>query len=302
MKRIISTLFLLIILLPLRVKALSVSKNNLTIEKGNQEIVDLYVEVDEDITEVNFTLVFTSYDAPAYFNVESGLTDNLNGIKHRIVFSEPVTGKIKLGTINVSIANNSQITSGTVNIHTGYALNTNGENIPLNSQIITANVQPTENTTNTNTDNTTNDNDTPVTNNEDNVSEEQTTNLLEKIESEIVNIELKDDVYEYKVYIADEVEELDLKPIAKDKSYKVEITTQKIKELVNGQIIITVKDGEYTEEYKITVKKISEQEKIEIDNSEFKPTYSYKGKWITLIIILSILLLVGLIFTKKLSK
>lgn len=296
MKRIISTLFLLFILLPLQVKALSVSKNNLTIEKGKKETVDLYVETEEEITEVNFTLVFTSYDVPAYFNVESGLTDNLNGTKHRIVFSEPVTGKIKLGTISVSIVNNPKITSATVNIHTGYAISSGGGNVSLTSQIITANVQTTQNTTNNDDDNQT------TTTDDEKKPEEQTTNLLEKIESEIVNIELKEDVYEYKAYIPDEIEELDLKPVAKDESYKVEITTQKIEELTNDQIIITVKDGEYTEEYKITVKKISEQEKIEIDNSEFKPTYHYKGKWIVLIIILSISLFVGLIFIKKLSK
>ena len=45
--------------------------------------------------------------------------------------------------------------------------------------------------------------------------------------------------------------------------------------------------------------KQEEQEKTEIDNSEFKPTYNYKGKWIVVIIVLTVGLLIGLIFIKK---
>ena len=296
MKRIISILsLLLIVILPLQVNALSVSKNNLTIEKGKKETIELYAEVEEEVTQINFTLVYTSYDVPAYFNAASGLTDNLTGVKHQISFSEPVSGKINLGTISVNVANNPQVTVGTINIHTASALNVNNENITLNSQTITANIKKVENTETAPVVNNNDDEDTPT----DTEEEEQVTNLLEKIESEIVNIELKEDVFEYKVYIEDDLESLDLKPIAKDDKYKLEITTQKIAELEDNQIIITVKDGDYTEEYKIQVKKLSEQEKAEIDDSEFKPTYSYKGKWITLIVLLSIALIVGVIFIKK---
>ena len=130
MKRIISTLFLLlIIVLQLQVKTLTVSKNNLSVEKGKGSTVDLYAVVDAQITELTFTLVYTSYDLPAYFNIESGLRDEVSGIKHKIGFSVPVTGKVKLGTIKVTAVNNPKVTAGSVNIHTAKAVTSTGETI-----------------------------------------------------------------------------------------------------------------------------------------------------------------------------
>lgn len=295
MKRIISILSLLIIvILPLKVNALSVSKNNLTIEKGKKETIELYTDVDTEVSQITFSLVYTSYDVPGYFTASTGLTDNINGIKHQISFSEPVSGKINLGTISINVTNNPKVTAGTINIHSASALTENGEKITLKSQIINVNI--TEKQQEEPNNNNITDEDTPIS-----IEETRETNLLEKIESEIVNIELKKDVYEYTIYVEDELESLDLKPIVKDEKYKLEITSQKIAELKDNQIIITVKDEEYTEEYKILVKKLSEQEKleVEIDESKFEPTHSYKGKWTVLVVLLSITLLAGLFFYKK---
>lgn len=285
MKKIIPLLVLsLIMIIPTRIRALSVSKNNLTIEKNNNETIDLYTEVNSEITEIQFTLVYTTYDVPAFFNVETGLTDtNPNGITHKIIFSNPVSGKIKLGSIKINVVSNPKVTVGTINIHSGKALTSDGETINLNSQTINVKIgEPEENAVIQNNDTST-----------------KKTNLLDRIESKIVKIDLKENVYEYKVNIEEGIEELDLKPIAKDEKYKVEITTQKIKELTDNQITITVKDGDNTEEYKIKVNTLKNDEDIDIDKEEFKSTYKYKGKWITMIVILSIVLFIGLLLTKK---
>ena len=285
MKKIIPLLVLsLIMIIPTRIRALSVSKNNLTIEKNNNETIDLYTEANLEITEVQFTLVYTTYDVPANFNVETGLTDtNPNGITHKIIFSNPVSGKIKLGSIKINVVSNPKVTVGTINIHSGKALTSDGETINLNSQTINVKIgEPEENAVIQNNDTST-----------------KKTNLLDRIESKIVKIDLKENVYEYKVNIEENIEELDLKPIAKDEKYKVEITTQKIKELTDNQITITVKDGDNTEEYKIKVNTLKNDEDIDIDKEEFKSTYKYKGKWITMIVILSIVLFIGLLLIKK---
>lgn len=295
MKKIIQLLVLsLVVILPINVKALSVDKNNLTIEKGKSETIELYANVENEITEIQFTMVYTTYDVPAYFNIEAGLTDtNPNGISHKIIFSNPVSGKIKLGSIKTNVVNNPKVTAGTINIHSGKATTVNNETINLNAQTINVTivkelVEPVIEQNNNNEE-------TPKKETE----EQKKTNLLDKIESEIVKIEVKENVYEYKVNIKKDIEELDLKPIAKDEKYKVEITTQKISELKDNQIIITVKDGDNSEEYKIKVNTLNDIEEIEIDEEQFESTYKYKGKWIITIIILVIVLFVGLLLTKK---
>lgn len=297
MKRIILTLFLLLnVILPLQVKALSLSENNITIDKGNSKTVDLYANVESEITEVSFSLVYTSYDVPAYFNIESGLRDEAVGIKHKIVFSVPVTGKIKLGTVRVEVVANPKITAGSVNIHSATAKTSDGTVINLNTQMINATVGEGADTTVTPEPEVTE----PTTTTEPEVNDDEVVevNMLSKIESEIVDIKLKKDVFEYSIKVKEDIEELDLKPIVVDEKYQVEISSQKIDELTDGQIIITVKDGEKTEEYKINVKVIKDID-TEVDEGEFESTNSYKGKWTVLIIIFVGVLFAGLFFIKK---
>lgn len=276
-----------VIIFPLNVKALSVDKNSLTIEKGSNETINLYAEVNSEITEIQFTMVYTTYDVPAVFNIEAGLTDtNPNGISHKIIFSNPVSGKIKLGSIKVSVVNNPKESTGAINIHSGKALTVNNGTINLNAQTINVKIgQANEN----------NNNNNPVP--KDNEETPKNTNLLDRIESEIVNIDVKENIYEYKVDVKEDVKELDLKPIAKEEKYKVEISTQKIEELNDNKITITVADGDNKEEYTVKVNVLKEEETKKEEKEG--TTYKYKGKWITLIVILAGALFVGLLLTKK---
>lgn len=281
-KKILLILLLLIVILPLNVKALSLDKNDITLAKGTNQNVDLYANVETEVSEISFTLTYTTYDIPAYLNLETGLTDtNPNGITHKIIFSNPVSGKIKLGSVKVDVVSNPKVSVGAININTASATTTNGTKVNLNSQILNITIgEPVQ--------------ETPV---------EKKTNLLDKIESKIVKIDLQKDVYEYTVKIKEDIEELDLKAIAKDANYKVEISSQKISELKDNKIIITVKDGDNKEEYivKVEIEKKAEKETkdIEVDEKEFKSSYQYKGKWITIIVVMSVALLVGLFLTKK---
>lgn len=281
MKRRVITVLILLVLLPINVYALNIdNKNELTIEKGKNENINLTTNVEQEVSEIRFTLVYTSYDIPAYFNIASGLTDsNPNGIAHKIVFSEPVSGEIELGTINVKVVNNPTIKNGTITLHSASAITTDGSVITLDSQTINVTIG------------------TKVDNNEE-VKKEITKNMLDKIDSSLVKIELKDDVYEYSVKIKEDIKELDLKPIAKDSNYKVEISTQKIDELKDNKIIIKVSNGDNNEEYIINVKQIKSEE-VKIDKSENKVEFKYKSKWIVMIVILSLVLFVGLMMIKK---
>lgn len=291
-KKFLLLFLLLFITLPTNIKALSVDKNNITIEKGKNDNIALYANLENEVTEIAFTLVYTSYDLPAYFNLEPGLTDtNPNGVAHKIKFSTPVSGKVKLGTINIQAVKNPKVTAGTINIHSAKATTEAGINQTLKAQTINVIIgTPTEE---------------PIENNDNDIQNEpketeKKTNLLDKIESELVKVNLKKDTYEYTITIKDNVEELDLKAIPKDEKYEVEVSTQKISELKDNKITIKVKDGDNTEEYIIKVKIQEEKElDVKIDNKEFESNNSYKGKWITVIIIMSIVLFAGVLLNKK---
>ena len=282
MSKYIFTIFL-IILSVVKVNALSLSESNLTIANGSSKNVVLYANSETLINKVEFTMVYTTYDIPANFIVNSNYTDsNPNGIKHTINFNEELSGKIELGSIDIRVVNNPKESAGTINIHSAKGYTKNGEIVNLNIQNINVLVGK----------------ETPVNNQNDTNKEEKEIekNLLKEIESKLVNIELKEDVYEYRISIKEDIKELDLKPILKDEKYKVDISTQKISEIKDNKITIKVSNGDYQEEYIIN---INIKENITIDNSEFKKDNSYKSKWIVMIVIFSVILLVSLIFTNK---
>ena len=269
---------LIVFLLTTNVKALTVSENNLNISAGNTKNIELSTNTDANLTSVEFTLVFDSYDVPAYFSVNSMYTDtNPNGITHKIVFNEPTAGNIDLGTVVVRVVNNPTIVGSSVNIHSAKGTTEDGNIINLNSQTI--NIKIGEETVEKN--------------------KENTKDLLKEINSEIVNIKLKENVFEYEVAIDKDTSELDLSPVAIDDKYKVEVSNQKISELEDNTITITVSDDIDKSTYKINVKVKEENNSVEIDNSEYKEEKSYKGKWIFLIVCFSVVLFFGVLINKK---
>ena len=304
-KVVLSILLSLVVILPMNVKALSVEKNNIIMEKGTKNTVNLYTNTEQEIKEVTFTLVFTTYDVSANFNVNPIYLDtNPGGVTHTIVFETPVTGEINLGTIPINTATNAKVNTGLININAATATTVNDEKIQLKSQTITVTVgklekeEPKEEIKETSKEETKKEEEKKETPKDEKQTEEVKPNLLEKIDSKIVKIELIDGVYEYTVNIKKDIENLDLYPIVKDEKTKIDITTQKISEFKDNYIIIKAKNGDLEEEYKIKVN-ILEVEEIEIDNEEFEATYNYKGKWIILMVVLSITLVVGLMLNKK---
>lgn len=123
---------------------------------------------------------------------------------------------------------------------------------------------------------------------------EEETSLLTGIESKIVKIALRENVYEYNVTIDSDIEELDLEPIKKDNNTTIEISTQVIKNLKDNKITITVKNKDKVETYIINVrvrKQIKEEVKIEKTN--------YKIKYLAFILIFGIIIVACVIFMKR---
>lgn len=275
-KRIIFLLVVFLINLPL-VSALSVDNTELTVAKGEKSTVNVYADLKEETTKVSFSLVYTTYDVPATFKAEEGITLKTNTTKNTLTFSEAQKGQVKLGTIEISILKSAKANKGTIRLNSATATSKSGNISKLDPVELTVTIGTS-------------------TNNSTSVKE---SNLLKGITSKIVNIDLKDNVYTYEVNVKEDVKELDLVAVPKDEKSKVVISSQKISELKDGKIIINVTSPSNTkEEYTVKVN-VLKTDKVEIDKEEFKADSSYKGKWVVIIIVSVVALLFGFTLSKK---
>lgn len=275
-KRIIFLLVVFLINLPL-VSALSVDNTELTVAKGEKSTVNVYADLKEETTKVSFSLVYTTYDVPATFKAEEGITLKTNTTKNTLTFSEAQKGQVKLGTIEISILKSAKANKGTIRLNSATATSKSGNISKLDPVELTVTIGTS-------------------TNNSTSVKE---SNLLKEITSKIVNIDLKDNVYTYEVNVKEDVKELDLVAVPKDEKSKVVISSQKISELKDGKIIINVTSPSNTkEEYTVKVN-VLKTNKVEIDKEEFKADSSYKGKWVVIIIVSVVALLFGFTLSKK---
>lgn len=275
-KRIIFLLVVFLINLPL-VSALSVDSTELTVAKGEKSTVNVYADLKEETTKVSFSLVYTTYDVPATFKVEEGITLKTNTTKNTLTFSEAQKGQVKLGTIEISILKSAKANKGTIRLNSATATSKSGNISKLDPVELTVTIGTS-------------------TNNSTSVKE---SNLLKGITSKIVNIDLKDNVYTYEVNVKEDVKELDLVAVPKDEKSKVVISSQKISDLKDGKIIINVTSPSNTkEEYTVKVN-VLKTDKVEIDKEEFKADSSYKGKWVVVIIVSVVALLFGFTLSKK---
>lgn len=278
-KRIAFLLVVFLINLPL-VSALSVDNTELTVAKGEKSTVNVYADLKEETTKVSFSLVYTTYDVPATFKAEEGITLKTNTTKNTLTFSEAQKGQVKLGTIEISILKSAKANKGTIRLNSATATSKSGNISKLDPVELTVTIGTS-------------------TNNSTSVKE---SNLLKGITSKIVNIDLKDNVYTYEVNVKEDVKELDLVAVPKDEKSKVVISSQKISELKDGKIIINVTSPSNTkEEYTVKVN-VLKTDKVEIDKDEFKADSSYKGKWVVVIIVSVVALLFGFTLSKKEGK
>ena len=278
-KRLIFLLVVFLINLPL-VSALSVDSTELTVAKGEKSTVNVYADLKEETTKVSFSLVYTTYDVPATFKAEEGITLKTNTTKNTLTFSEAQKGQVKLGTIEISILKSAKANKGTIRLNSATATSKSGNISKLDPVELTVTIGTS-------------------TNNSTSVKE---SNLLKGITSKIVNIDLKDNVYTYEVNVKEDVKELDLVAVPKDEKSKVVISSQKISELKDGKIIINVTSPSNTkEEYTVKVN-VLKTDKVEIDKEEFKADSSYKGKWVVVIIVSVVALLFGFTLSKKEGK
>lgn len=273
LKKILFSLILMVVFTT-SANALTISEDSVTIPSGGSENIILSINTLEKLTSIEFTLVFDSYDIPVVFVVDAKYRDNnSDGPKHKIIFDTPITGNVKLGVIKVSVIDNPKVIQSSAHINNAKGRKEDGTTILLSNQDISVSVL------------------------KEGVGEDT---FLKEIKSSLVDISLKDKVYEYAVDITSDIKELDLDPIAISQDYKVDISSQKISELEDGIITIKVsnKVGD-TKTYKIKVNIKEDDKKVVKEEKQIQQNNSYKWKWITPTIFFSIILVFGCIILKK---
>lgn len=277
MKKIWGFIAVFIVLFSLTdVKAFSVDKDTFYITPGKKEEVHLYVNVEEEVSSVSFSLTFSSYDASATFAPLKGNKDNYNGTTgHEITLPKPQKGKIDLGIVTIKTKTTAKVrdTAETILINKGIAKTEEGKQINLNrvNMLIYFGSEGKQESSSETMNDTSSD-------------------LLERIESEIVTIDLKKDVFEYTVTVPADTTVLDLKPITKNESVKVTVSSQELDNLTDGAVIITLENGKDIQKYKINVKVKKGVKEIEVDNTTEKKEYHYKWKYIVVIVLCSIVI------------
>lgn len=273
MKKLLKVLFSisLIFILINKVEALTLEEKELHLAKGETKEIEVTENFSEKIKKLEFNLVYYNNDITGTFQVNSSYQDKTSGIKHEIVFQNGVSGEISLGKLQVSVAKNSSLQKGIININNVQATTINGKILNLENIGLPIFIDSKKENT-------------------------VTGNLIEKIDSNLVNISLKENTYEYKVTVKEDIKELDLKPITKYQDTIIDISSQKLEKEKNNIITITAKKDNIEEEYKIQVKY---QKDIKIDTHKYKEDSSYKEKWIIIASIFSVIFIMGLLLFKK---
>ena len=273
MKKLLKVLFSisLIFILINKVEALTLEEKELHLAKGETKEIEVTENFSEKIKKLEFNLVYYNNDITGTFRVNSSYQDKTSGIKHEIVFPNGVSGDLSLGKLQVFVAKNSSLQKGIININNVQATTLNGKILNLENISLPIFIDSKKENT-------------------------VTGNLIEKIDSNLVNISLKENTYEYKITVKEDIKELDLKPITKYQDTIIDISSQKLEKEKNNIIIITAKKDNIEEEYKIQVKY---QKDIKIDTHKYKEDNSYKKEWIIIASIFSVIFIIGLFLFKK---
>lgn len=278
----------------IKVNAVRLDKTSVTLKPGQTANIGVYATVEEAQEQVSFPFVYSSYKVPASFNAVSPHLSTGGSNSYKVTLGEHIAGEISIGTVTITALNDA----------------TESATVTIDGQTITVNIDNPQPQTNTQTNNQTDtqtkpQDDKPVNNEQDETTDY---NLLKSIDSDIVNIKLEKDKFEYEVTITDDIKELDLKPVTIDEKYKATIKTQKIEELKDNEIVINVTDGKISKDYKIKVKiKEKDEQDSKDENIKEEPTqeensgkpYEYKGKIVAVMIIFIVLLGIGFYLLKK---
>ena len=284
--------FLLIVCLfiffPIIVNAnskLEVDNSNIEVLLNDTYEAEISLVLEDSIKGISFTMITTTYDIEPSF--VTNYDDDVNNSTHSIIFNKDVSGSIILGKVILKTANSAKVgNSGNINLYNVTLTLTNGTtkligNLLLNVKVVS---------------------EVTLYNNE------EESIYLSSIDSDIVDIELEKDKFDYVVYVNRELTTLDLEAIAEDENSLVSISNQNLNDDETIiEIVVTTKSGK---EGKYSIKVIKENS-IEKDNyleddvltieedTLNNNNSGYKIRWIIIIAISIIGIIISSLFINK---
>ena len=279
MKRFMS-LFILInfLFLPtVNAKEVNLEASNYTIKPGETMSLDILIDSSDNVKSGSF-MITTSSRYIGFDDIEfvDGVKYSSSGSKYTFEVTDGVLDAgSKLATVTLKALNNTKEGAKTTIVLSSLKVkNENGKNTYFDtiSQVVTCTLQ----------------------------EQKSSNNYLSEINSDHFKLDnFKKDELEYSVEVESTVDEVLLTANAEDEKSEVKIENTKLE---NGKttikIIVTAENSE-ERVYSISVKQKEEEKKIEASDKNSGTIKGYKGTWVFISIVMSLIVSVNVFLLKK---
>ncbi len=274
-------LFLSVVIISLfmsltRVKALNkiyFESDNLKIAPSNTKEVDVYIESDNDFSNVKLNFITTSN----YINFYS--------IEYNDIFTRTVEANLTNLTSKTKVKSGTKIATVKLKASDSATIGTTGYIRVINASVDDVKVQNTSLLVSVSDDKSSNNN-------------------LKAITSNLISIDFNKDITEYTYTIDNDIKKLDLKALPEDSSAKIDISDQTLKTGENKIKITVTAENNEKKIYTITVNKKAEEKTInktnkKNNNSDNKVAKPNKSGFLILLVLLVTVLFFDLVWIKN---
>ncbi len=251
--------------------------DNLKIAPSNTKEVDVYIESDNDFSNVKLNFITTSN----YINFYS--------IEYNDIFTRTVEANLTNLTSKTKVKSGTKIATVKLKASDSAAIGTTGYIRVINASVDDVKVQNASLLVSVSDD------------------DKSSNNNLKAITSNLISIDFNKDITEYTYTIDNDIKKLDLKALPEDASAKIDISDQTLKTGENKIKITVTAENNEKKIYTITVNKKAEEKTInktnktnkKNNNSDNKVAKPNKSGFLILLILLVTVLFFDLVWIKN---
>ena len=248
--------------------------DNLKIAPSNTKEVDVYIESDNDFSNVKLNFITTSN----YINFYS--------IEYNDIFTRTVEANLTNLTSKTKVKSGTKIATVKLKASDSAAIGTTGYIRVINASVDDVKVQNTSLLVSVSDD------------------DKSSNNNLKAITSNLISIDFNKDITEYTYTIDNDIKKLDLKALPEDSSAKIDISDQTLKTGENKIKITVTAENNEKKIYTITVNKKAEEKTInrtnkKNNNGDNKMAKPNKSGFLILLVLLITVLFFDLVWIKN---